>query len=91
MTSKPTDEKTPSGRPARQKLPVSSKQIQRGEQYDDIVEAAKELFLEKNEQYGDAISRTGLLGAVVEIAGISARLEKLVLGASDAGKSEEEA
>ncbi|KKL69104.1 hypothetical protein LCGC14_2118270, partial [marine sediment metagenome] len=33
---------------------------------------------------------TGVLGSVVSIAGLSARLEHLVLGANDAGKSEEE-
>lgn len=96
MPTKDTDEKeTP--RPARSIRAETSDFAQaittgsREAQYDDIVAVAKELFLEKNEQYKDSISRTGLIGSVVAIAGISARLEHLVLGSLDAGKSEEEA
>lgn len=81
-------------RPSRADLSDMAQAITSGTrdaQYDDIVAVAKELFLEKNEQYKDSISRTGLIGSVVSIIGISARLEHLVLGSLDAGKSEEEA
>ena len=95
MTSKTTDEKeskTPD-RQARSEMSDFGKAITTGTreaQYDDVVAVAKELFLERNESYGDSIVRTGLLGAIVSVAGISARLEKMVLGSPDAGKSQEE-
>jgi len=63
----------------------------RSQQFDEIVASAKELFLQKNKQYGDAIAETGVLGAVVSIVGLNARLKKIVLASSDAGKSQEEA
>ena len=94
MTSKPTvEEKELTARPSRGKQAVTTDAVEyrRSEQFDDIVAVAKELFLEKNKQYADSITRTGLLGAVVSVAGISARLEHMVLGSSDAGKSQEEA
>ena len=96
MPIKDTDEKeTPRAvRPSRAETSDFAQAITTGSreaQYADIVAVAKELFLEKNEQYKDSISRTGLIGSVVAIAGISARLEHLVLGSLDAGKSEEEA
>lgn len=96
MTSKTSDEKASPERSTRTPRAEKSAFAQaittgsREAQYDDIVVVAKELFLEKNESYGDGIARTGLLGAVVSIAGISARLEKMVLGSPDAGKSQEE-
>lgn len=67
------------------------KQDARLKQFDQVVAGCRELFIEKNTQYSDAISRTGVLGSVVSIAGLSARLEHLVLAAPDAGKMQEEA
>ena len=71
--------------------PSHSKYDVRLAQFDEISASAKEVFAEKNALYGDAIARTGALGAAVEIIGISARLEHMILGANDAGKSDEEA
>jgi hypothetical protein len=60
-------------------------------QFDAVMDGCRDLFEEKNSQYKDSISRTGVLGSVVAIAGLSARLEGLVLSAADAGESNEEA
>lgn len=54
-------------------------QISRVRQYVKISQQNRELFQLRNKQYGDAISRTGVLGAVVELVGVTARLEPLVL------------
>ena len=51
----------------------------RDHQFSDVCSQAFEIFREKNRQYNDAISRTGLLGACVEIVGVAARLEPLVI------------
>lgn len=48
----------------------------------------EELFAEKNELYGNSIVETGVLGAVVELVGITARLKKIVLRSADAGEGE---
>ena len=58
-------------------------------QFREVCGSCEELFLERNEQYGDAITRTGVLGAAVEIAGISARIEHIVLRSDDAGRSQQ--
>lgn len=76
---------------SRKAVSLDTKLQERLVQFDAVVASSRELFAEKNEQYGDSISRTGLLGAIVAIAGISARLEHSVLGAHDAGKSQEDA
>lgn len=57
-------------------------------QFNEICSGSRKVFLQKNAEYGDAISRTGVLGAAVEIVGISARIEHIVLGQLDAGKSQ---
>ncbi|MCK4829101.1 hypothetical protein KA005_75960 [bacterium] len=98
MTSEPT---TKTARPSTRKLeevpavgvdqPLNARLKARLTQFDEISRSAKEVFAEKNALYGDAITRTGALGAAVEIVGISARLEHMILGANDAGKSDEEA
>lgn len=49
---------------------------------------ATELFAEKNRLYGNAIVETGVLGAVVELVGITARLKQMVIRSSDAGASQ---
>jgi hypothetical protein len=59
-------------------------------QFDAVCASSRELFAEKNKQYADSIARTGVLGSVVSIAGLSARLEHLVLAAPDAGKRQED-
>lgn len=48
-------------------------------QFMTSCQAALSIFKEKNRQYNDAISRTGLLGASVEIVGVAARLEPLII------------
>lgn len=47
-------------------------------QFDDFCDQARALFLRKNEEYGDAIATTGLLGAIVEIVTVAARLKQLI-------------
>jgi hypothetical protein len=51
----------------------------RDEQFKDKCQNALSIFQERNRTYNDAIRRTGLLGACVEIVGVSARLEPLVV------------
>ena len=49
------------------------------ELFEETYRSAAELFALKNTKYRDAIRRTGLLGASVELVGTAARLEALVL------------
>jgi hypothetical protein len=44
---------------------------------------AYRVFQKKNEEYGDTVEQTGLLGASVEIIGGAARLQQLVLDSPD--------
>lgn len=44
-----------------------------------ILEQAFQMFLEKNEQYGNAIEYTGVLGSIVAMTGDIARLRVMVL------------
>ena len=65
------------------------------EQYEQVdlsisehMAEALELFGSKNRQYGNAIDETGLLGATVELVGITARLKQLVIRDSLHGRQE---
>jgi hypothetical protein len=58
-------------------------------QFSAACKSGKEIFIKKNEEYGDSISSTGVLGAVTTLVGDTARLRKLVLKASDRGRSEQ--
>ena len=91
MTSE-SSTKRPSTERSSSKIdpPADTKYNARLSQFDQIVASARDLFKDKNTQYADSIARTGVLGSVVSIAGLSARLEHLVLSAPDAGKSQEE-
>jgi len=51
----------------------------RSQQFDICCYIGKELFLRKNTEYGDSIKETGVLGAVVAIHGICARLSVLCI------------
>lgn len=64
----------------------------REHQFDDICEASKEIFVEKNGlgHYADSIAETGVLGAAVAIHGVNARIKRYVLASPDAGKSHAE-
>lgn len=53
--------------------------FKRRDQYERAVEMAKELFLRKNAEYGDAISECGVLGAVAELTGIAGRLKQVMM------------
>jgi hypothetical protein len=53
-------------------------------------QAALLLFIRKNAQYGNNFQVYGLLGVTCELLGALARLPKLVLWASDHGKSNKE-
>lgn len=48
-----------------------------------VLEQAFQMFLEKNEQYGNAIEYTGVLGAVVAMTGDIARLRVMTLQRSE--------
>jgi hypothetical protein len=58
--------------------------------YDKACAASRAVFVERNQQYGDSISSTGVLGATVELIGNTARLKQLVLKAQDAGASNQD-
>ena len=51
--------------------------------FDRVCESSREVFVQKNEEYGDSIVATGVLGASVELVGTSARLKKLAIRATD--------
>ena len=51
----------------------------RKEQWQRYSEAALELFLKRNNVYGDAFEEAGLLGVACETISIAARLKKMVL------------
>lgn len=59
----------------------------RVETFNRVCASCEKLFENKNEEYGDTITATGVLGASVELIGAVARLKKLVLQAQDGGKS----
>lgn len=52
----------------------------------EICEECRAVLVKKNEQYGNSIEATGLLGAVVECVGITARLVQLVIRNSKHGR-----
>ena len=56
-------------------------------EYFSAVLYAWKLFKEKNEQYGDAFQRTGVLGAGVTLTGDVARLEQMILRGDIEGNS----
>lgn len=49
------------------------------EMFKNVCENCGETFAIKNKAYGDAIWKTGVLGAVVELIGACARLPQMVL------------
>lgn len=61
------------------------------EEFEDICADCEEIFIAKNEEYGNAIVETGLLGACVELVGTVARLKKLVLKSGNGGIESTEA
>lgn len=69
--------------------PLDARLQARLDQFDAICDGSRDLFEEKNKQYADSIARTGAIGAAVSIAGISARIEHMIIGAADAGASQE--
>lgn len=56
-------------------------------QFQKACRAGEKIFVEKNAQYGDTITATGVLGASVELIGTSARLKQLVLKSGDGGEA----
>lgn len=62
----------------------------REEQFNTACEAGLSVFMQRNEEYGDAIKSTGVLGASVELIGNVARLKKLVLKDPEFGKGNRE-
>ncbi len=62
-----------------------------GARVTEICKECTAVLVEKNEQYGNAIESTGLLGASVECVGMTARLVQLVLRDSRHGRQDPEA
>ena len=60
---------------------------ERDAQFHRAIVACEKLFQDKNRQYGDAISETGVLGSAVELVGIVARFKKLVIRDSSSGSN----
>ena len=54
----------------------------------EICNECQAVLTEKNEQYGNAIEWTGVLGAVVECVGMVARLVQLVLRNPSRGRQD---
>ena len=54
-------------------------ELPRTMQYDNAVDEAKKLFLQRNKEYGDAFEECGLLGSVIELTTCVARLKQLVI------------
>jgi hypothetical protein len=55
-------------------------------QYDRIIAKSRAIFEDRNRRYGDAIVDTGLLGAVVNMAGDYGRLKKQVIRNPEHGR-----
>lgn len=58
------------------------------ERVTQIIERAVTLFSVKNVQYGNAISRTGVIGAVTALTGDIARLRQMVLRDCEHGRQD---
>ncbi|KKN66958.1 hypothetical protein LCGC14_0466380 [marine sediment metagenome] len=63
----------------------------RSNQFNKACASGKKIFVQRNEEYGDTITVTGVLGASVELIGVSARLRPLVLKDPGHGKNNREA
>lgn len=74
-----------------EQTPQSTLQRARSNQFDRVCVASKKIFTQRNEQYGDTITVTGVLGAAVELIGTSARLRPLVLKDPEHGKNNRDA
>lgn len=57
----------------------------------EICKECRAVLVKKNEQYGNSIEATGLLGAAVECVGMTARLVQLVLRDSRHGRQDPKA
>lgn len=51
----------------------------------ELLQESYTLYIRKNQQYGNSIEETGVIGAVVEIVAKTARLRELVIHHSGAG------
>lgn len=67
-----------------------SQMRRRLKQYQSEIEETLKIFVVKNHEYGDAIAETGVLGAVTEIVGVAARLNKLVLKSTEHGRRDKQ-
>lgn len=60
------------------------------QKYMEIVSESMQIFEDRNRKYGDAISRTGLLGSVVSMVGDYERLQNMVMRSPDHGRGNPE-
>lgn len=60
----------------------------RVKQFKAVLRSAIQMFADKGIVYGDTTPETGVLGAVVELIGNTARLKRLVLRSPDLGLDE---
>lgn len=64
--------------------------VNRAKQFDQQVSWAREVFLSKNEEYGDSIRFGGVLSACYNIVGAAMRLMRLVFHTEDHGQRKKE-
>jgi len=76
---------------AKPTLDIEEEQARTRAAFLDCCESNQILFAEKNRQYGNAIVKTGVVGATVELIGVVARLRQLVLKSPNHGRDEIEA
>lgn len=62
-----------------------------GARATEICKECTAILVERNEQYGNSVEWTGVLGAAVECVGMTARLVQLVLRSSKHGRQDPEA
>lgn len=60
------------------------------EHFVAVCATCTELFEDKNDQYGNAIVKTGVLGATVELIGVINRLPNMVLKDTSHGREQAE-
>lgn len=69
---------------------LEEKTAKKARYFEKVWGKLQTLFTRKNIQYGDATDLTGVLGATVEIVGITARLQEMVIRSPDKGANNPE-
>lgn len=69
---------------------IVESEAQQLDHFEKLCDGARELFIEKNREYGDSIRFGGVLSACYNIVGAAMRLPKLVFQSPDHGRSAHE-